>query len=202
MTPYFVRVQQRVDKDLLLGDPAFFSEYLFNALLRGDIKNRFNAYAKAIQFGWMNRNEVRRLENLNSAEGLDDYLFMSNLAIVGQPITTAEPEGFGARPLGVLVKDAATRISQAEMRTYIKHGNKEGKWCNIFKHNHKGYIAKTLKPIYEAYIEASGDMLDYEKTARAIVECMIFGDVNRVGTITKIINTSFILEVTGNVKTK
>lgn len=198
MMPYFVRIQQKVNKDLLLGDTEFFAEFLVNALLKGDIKNRFNAYAKAIQFGWMNRNEVRQRENLNFADGLDDYLFMSNLAIVGQPIPTAEPSGFGARPLGVLIKDAATRISQAENRTYAKHNHKEGRWSALYKKRHQDYIGKTLKPIYESYEEASGDKLDYEKTAESIVECLVWGDANRIGTITKIINESFILEVSEN----
>jgi len=202
MTPYFVRVQQRVDKDLLMSDPKYFTEYLFNALLRGDIKNRFNAYAKSIQWGWMNRNEVRRLENMNAAEGLDEYLYPANLIIVGEPIPTTQPSNnFGAKPFGVLIKDAATRISQAETRTFNKHNNKEGRWCETYMKKHRNYIAKTLKPIYESYTEASGDKLDYEKTADTIVDCMVWGDMKRVDNIIKIINESFILEVSKNGET-
>ncbi len=202
MMPYFVRIQQKVHKELLFGDTQFFAEFLFNALLRGDFKNRTNGYAKAIQWGWMNRNEVRRLENMNKAPGLDDYLYPANLLIVGAPIQTAEPGGFGANPLGVLVKDAATRIAQAESRTFTKHNNKEGRWGVLFKKKHQGYITKTLKPIYESYEKASGDKLDYEKTAEAIVNTLVWGSISRIETITKIVNTSFILEVTKNVEAK
>ena len=198
MMPYFVRIQQKVNKDLLFGDTEFFAEFLVNALLKGDIKNRFNAYAKAIQFGWMNRNEVRQRENLNSVEGLDDYLFMSNLAIVGQPIPAAEPSGFGSRPLGVLVKDAATRIALSENRSFAKHNHKEGRWCQLYKTRHQEYIGKTLKPIYEAYEASSGEKISYDKTAESISECLVWEDRNRIETITKIINESFVLEV-GNV---
>jgi HK97 family phage portal protein len=202
MTPYFTRVQQRIEKDLLFNDPIYFVEYLVNALLRGAIKDRFNAYAKAIQWGWMNRNEIRRLENLNQAERLDDYLYPANLAIVGQPIPTAEPGGFGARPLGVLVKDVATRIANAEQRAFARHGNQGGGWCTAYIAKHQAYIAKILHPIYEAYEEASEEKLEHDWVAETIIECLAWGDSNRVGTITKIINTSFILEVTENVKAK
>ncbi len=57
-----------------------FAEFLTAALLRGDIKSRYDAYMLAITNGWMNRNEVRRLENLNTVEGLDEFLTPMNMA--------------------------------------------------------------------------------------------------------------------------
>lgn len=44
---------------------GYFVEHNTNALLRGDIKTRFDAYAIALDKGWMSRDEVRRRENLN-----------------------------------------------------------------------------------------------------------------------------------------
>lgn len=195
MTPYFIRVQQRIEKDLLFNNPSFFVEYLVNALLKGAIKERFNAYAKAIQWGWMNRNEIRQLENLNQADGLDDYLYPSNLAIVGQPIPTAEPGGFGASPFGILVKDAVMRIATAEQRAFARHHNKTGSWCTTYIKKHRSYITRTLKPIYEAYEQIADDDIDHNVAADCIADCLVWGDANRIGTITKIINESFILEL-------
>ncbi len=57
-----------------------FAEFLTAALLRGDTKSRFAAYAIAVTNGWMNRNEIRRLENLNTEEGLDEFLTPMNMA--------------------------------------------------------------------------------------------------------------------------
>ena len=53
-------------------DEALFVEHVLEILLRGDTTTRFNAYGKAIQDGWMTRNEARRLENREPLPGLDE----------------------------------------------------------------------------------------------------------------------------------
>lgn len=50
-------------------------------LLRGDLQTQSDWYHKAILDGWMNRNEVRELENLDRVEGLDDYLVPTNMTL-------------------------------------------------------------------------------------------------------------------------
>ena len=56
-----------------------FAEFDVRGLLRGDIKSRYDAYNLAIRTGWMSRNEVRRLENLNPVDGLDEYIISSDM---------------------------------------------------------------------------------------------------------------------------
>ena len=56
---------------------GLYVEHDVNALLRGDLVSRFNAYHQALEDGWMNRNEVRKRENMNpipTDEGGDKYL--------------------------------------------------------------------------------------------------------------------------------
>ena len=56
-----------------------------SGLLRGDIRTRYEAYRTAILTGFMNRNEARKLENWNAAEGLDEFLEpTSNTRPVGE----------------------------------------------------------------------------------------------------------------------
>lgn len=50
-------------------------------LLRGDLQTQSDWYHKAILDGWMSRNEVRELENLNPVDGLDEYLVPSNMTL-------------------------------------------------------------------------------------------------------------------------
>ena len=51
-------------------------QFNLDALLRGDIKSRYEAYQIAVGGnngpGWMSRNEVRILEDMNPEEGLDE----------------------------------------------------------------------------------------------------------------------------------
>lgn len=61
---------------------AFYVEHVLEDFLKGDIATRFEAYAKAVQNGWMNRNEVRRRENMRpiEGEGGDVYTVQINMA--------------------------------------------------------------------------------------------------------------------------
>ena len=54
--------------------------------MRGDMTTRANYYQKAVLSGWMSRNEVRDMENMNRQEGLDDLLYPGNELIVGKEI--------------------------------------------------------------------------------------------------------------------
>lgn len=65
--------------------PGYFYEFLPEAILKGDIKSRYEAYSIAIDKGILNPNEVRRKENLNDREGGEDYRVGSGSQIEGQP---------------------------------------------------------------------------------------------------------------------
>lgn len=66
------------------AEPGHFYEFLPEALLKGDIKSRYDAYGAAIDKGIMSPNEVRRKENMNDREGGDDYRVGSGSSIEGQ----------------------------------------------------------------------------------------------------------------------
>lgn len=77
LNPWIELAEQRVTRELLPGGwdaGVWFAEYSMEGLLRGDSQARSAAYGRALQWGWMNRNEVRQLENLEPAEGLDEFL--------------------------------------------------------------------------------------------------------------------------------
>jgi phage portal protein BeeE len=54
-------------------------EFSLDALLRGNIKDRFEVYARAVQNGIMTRNEARQLENLPADESAGRLTAQSNL---------------------------------------------------------------------------------------------------------------------------
>lgn len=85
LMPRLRRWEQRLNLDLLT--PAerrvYFFEFLPEALLKGDVKSRFAAYQSAINTGWMSPNEVRVRENLNPADGLDEFRRPLNMETVG-----------------------------------------------------------------------------------------------------------------------
>ncbi len=97
MMPWIVRWEQELTRKLLTESEIRRGyRYKFNlaALMRGDIKTRSEVYSKAVQFGWMTRNEVRALEDMNPIDGLDDPLVPLNLGVVGEenePMPDPEP---------------------------------------------------------------------------------------------------------------
>ena len=64
-------------------EDGYFAEFLQDAWNKADTATRFNAYAVAINWGIMSRNEVRLRENLNPYDGGDEYL---------TPLTHAQPD--------------------------------------------------------------------------------------------------------------
>lgn len=66
------------------AEPDHFYEFMPEAMLRGDIKTRYEAYSIAIDKGILNPNDVRRRENLNDREGGDEYRVGSGSTIEGQ----------------------------------------------------------------------------------------------------------------------
>jgi HK97 family phage portal protein len=82
LTPWLVRIESSLFRDLLTPREreSYFAKHSVNALLRGDIKARNEAYRISVEGGWMNRNEVRELEDLNKADGLDEFILPLNIA--------------------------------------------------------------------------------------------------------------------------
>ena len=76
--------EQRINRELMPGgeDSPLYAEYTLEGLLRGDSASRAEFYSKAIQWGWMNRNEVRVRENMQPADELDGFLTPMNMAII------------------------------------------------------------------------------------------------------------------------
>lgn len=65
-------------------------EFSFDALLRANIRDRMEVYAKAVQNGIMTRNEARQLENLPLVDGGDVATAQTNLAplhMLGQVVS-------------------------------------------------------------------------------------------------------------------
>lgn len=73
LQPWLRAIEQALTADRDLFGPSAFAEFLIDGLLRADSKTRAEVYTAALhpQTGWMRRDEVRRLENLEP-ETADD----------------------------------------------------------------------------------------------------------------------------------
>ena len=71
--------EEGVTSDLAPTDDVY-AKFNRSALVRGDIKARWDSYTKALQWGVFNPNEVRALEDANPREGGDRYYDPPNTA--------------------------------------------------------------------------------------------------------------------------
>ncbi|GAB5387076.1 MAG: phage portal protein [Alphaproteobacteria bacterium] len=88
LRPWLKRIEQAMNRDLLTEAErrqGLHLKFNVDALLRGDFKSRMDGYATGRQWGWLSRNEVRTMENMNPIADGDDYLTPLNMT-VGQQI--------------------------------------------------------------------------------------------------------------------
>jgi HK97 family phage portal protein len=112
LLPNSVSWEQSIARDLIV-DEQLFVETVLEILLRGDTKTRYEAYGKAIQDGWMTRNEARRLENLNPLPGLDEPLQPMNTTRAGAAL--ASPVDRPGRAAALMAANAE-RVVRKELR--------------------------------------------------------------------------------------
>ena len=115
-----------INTQLVLDPARYYAEFTRDALVRGDIAARWQAYQIQIQTGTFTRNEVRRRENANKLPGLDTPLEPAHLtgsnAAERPPAASAPPRG-GARPASTtdsrafaIAQASAARLLRKEVR--------------------------------------------------------------------------------------
>jgi HK97 family phage portal protein len=87
MLPWAKRIEENINLQLLTRDErkaGYFSEFKFDAFLRGDLASRYAAYASGRQWGFLSVNDIRRLENMNPIDNGNIYLQPLNMGEAGK----------------------------------------------------------------------------------------------------------------------
>jgi len=99
--PLLVCIEQAVRKQVMTPSQRvrMAAEFGFDALLRGNAKDRAELYSKHVQNGLMTRNEVRQLENLPPMEGADALTAQTNLVPLDKMGATAPGAAVPTEPI-------------------------------------------------------------------------------------------------------
>lgn len=108
-----VRWEQAIKRDLIM-EPEYFAEFLVDALLRGDLSSRYNAYKVGIEAGFLSPNEARSYENMNPREGGDKFILPLNMNTVGSK-NNGKPDSAQDRRLQQMVLSASVRLANKEL---------------------------------------------------------------------------------------
>lgn len=81
LVPILTRIEHRIRVGLL--SPAewatYYAKFNAGALMRGDLKGRYESYGNGIQWGILSPNDCRELEDMNPRDGGDIYLTPLNM---------------------------------------------------------------------------------------------------------------------------
>ena len=151
--PRCVRWEQAIARDLLIDAERFFVKFNLDALLRGDIKSRYEAYAISRNWGWQSVNEIRKREDMNPVPGGDELISPLNMAPLGAPREGAT--GVAVPRLAMLAREAAERVVRRELAAGRKAykrclelpDNKEqfAAWIDEFYAGHGEFVAGALR---------------------------------------------------------
>lgn len=141
--------EQSIDLQILpeYMQGEYYSEFLVDAILRGDIESRYRAYATARQWGWMSINDIRRRENMNPiGEEGDVYLTPLNM------VNAKSIDDLDATPSmrsHLRTIDKSTK-RQRQIRSAQNRARIAERYRGVFSDAHKRYLKQEIKDIKEA----------------------------------------------------
>ncbi|MFA5376952.1 MAG: phage portal protein [Dehalococcoidia bacterium] len=177
MGPWIVLWETEMTYGLLRQDEieaGYFIEFDLNGMLRGDIKTRFEAYAIGRTNGFLNGDDIRSRENMNSM-GEDGKKFWrpANMVVVGEamdkPADAEKQQDKQARDIFIpLLVDAGARVVRREVndatgavQKYLERNNRAEfeNWITDYYSKFPGRIEENMRPVWTAFGEMLADNL-------------------------------------------
>lgn len=152
--PWLTLFEAAINDQLIIQTGTYYVEFVRDALVRGDIKARWDAYMKAVQTGVFTRNEIRELENKNKLDGLDEPLDPAHLT-GKQAQSDDEPPQKPSRPAPTkaeaIVAESSARVLRKEIaaiqKAAIKHATDMQAfraWVRAFYAEHAVLVGQTM----------------------------------------------------------
>lgn len=154
--------------DQLIDDDGLHVEFVRDALVRGSLAVRWAAHVKAVTTGTFTRNEVRKIENKNALEGLDEPLEPANITGGTQQVkdtpdnpddgrgrtpnedregrddkTAAKLEDFATAAAARVLHKETTAVRKAAVRFAADECGYTD-WVTTFYKKHAALVAETL----------------------------------------------------------
>lgn len=150
--------EQAIARDLILAPQVYFAEFLVDALLRGDLRSRYNAYKVGIEAGILSPNEARESENRNPRPGGDRYW---------QPLNMTTSGKNDSERLARIIRMAGLKMANKELVALRKaiaryEGDAFIDWANEFYRGYKESLMENLQlpeELVDQYVRSGLDQL-------------------------------------------
>jgi HK97 family phage portal protein len=153
--PWLSLFEFAINDQLIIQTDTYYVEFVRDALVRGDIAKRWQAYQVAVTTGTFTRNEIRQLENRNKIEGLDEPLDPTHLTgsvAGGSNNEPKEPAKTSTRTKAEMIAEAsAARLLRKEVtavqKMAVRHAADQDAFaCAVaeFYESHAELVAVTL----------------------------------------------------------
>lgn len=158
LVPWLTKWENELNIKLLTKEQrkTLFFKFNTGGLLRGTLKERYEAYKTGIDSGVLVRNEARALEDLNQIDGLSEPLVPLNMVTQGQLDALKEEEKDDTRSIDVLapqIRHTAKQFSTALEKINAKEPAKRAEEL-------AGYVLRNIKPLIETIINLEGGDLE------------------------------------------
>lgn len=172
-----VRWEQAIWRDLI-HDKRFFAKLNLDGLLRGNNEARSRAYSLAIMWGWMTRNEVRRMEGYNPIVGLEEPLTPVNMttspdgaaSVSYQPQAVLSSGTISAETTGLtrlFASDAASRLVRRETAAVAKLAERVAGDQAAFRVGLEAFYAEHVETVARDLHVPRHEAARYAKTQQA-----------------------------------
>lgn len=104
LRPLAIQLEQEISYKCLKESEQRKGKYVkhnFNALLRADMKTRYDSYAIGLQNGWLSANDIRGLEEMPHYDGGDTYMVNGNMIPVAQVGQQYNSDGNGTQDIAL-----------------------------------------------------------------------------------------------------
>ncbi|MCL4818934.1 MAG: phage portal protein [Vicinamibacteria bacterium] len=172
--PRAVRWERAVSLQLLTKAERreYYGRFLLDALMRGDLKSRYDAYAVGRQWGFLSANDICEMEERNPLPaGGDIYLEPENMRPAGKWAPKGGDQSRVARAFERLFSDAFERCVRKEASAFDRAAKRTmaefEPWARAFFDSHAADVRAALEPVVDglarlthAEIEDVGDYAD------------------------------------------
>lgn len=171
MRPRVVRWERRIQQDLieplqLPDEEEYFIEFLLDALLRGDLKSRYESYTLGRNGGWLNPNDICRFENLNpipEEKGGNDYLRPLNYVVATDELPAAPDPAVDPADPGIGQEDQSA-VNGARLREFaVAAGGR--------------VVRKEVTALRKSLVRANGNREQFAKEAAEFYNDRLVHDV-------------------------